>query len=171
MKKYGERHFGGAFDIDPEEFWTREDLNEMSSEIEDKSDFVIRNIYLDEDESVILTYGSKYDNDTDYRLNQKIIMDYEKSDSIEEMKEYYSEAILKAISEEFLEYNKDLLEIIIDNFTFETGKEFGEAMDEIDTLVKKYPCLAIEINSKNKNYHDFIESVSERENTDDKERD
>lgn len=102
MKPYGERHYGGAFDIDPEEYWTREDLNELQAAIEDRTGISIREIYLREDESLDIVFDDG--NDNELSLKAHIVLDPDKAGTCEEMLKVYEPLVSKAIQEELQEW-------------------------------------------------------------------
>lgn len=110
-------YYGGAFDIDPYEFWTREDLNELQSAIDDLShgDFVITEIYLEDDKIFDISYMDHLDND--YHLEEDIKIDRRKCSTTAELCEKYAPIIVAAIEKELDRYRDGYF--MEDNFDLE----------------------------------------------------
>lgn len=102
MKPYGERHYGGAFDIDPEEYWTRDDLNELQAAIEEKTGLEIKEIYVRKDESLDIVFDDG--NENELSLKAHIVLDPDKAGTCEEMVRKYAPIVSKAMQEELQEW-------------------------------------------------------------------
>ncbi len=99
-----ERDYGGAFDIDPASYWTRDDLNELWEEIdtlaEDKGyPFRITELYLKEDRFFDLSYRLETD-DRVYALEEEIAIDRRKVRTGMELMQVYAPILLEAIASE-----------------------------------------------------------------------
>ncbi len=110
MKK---KDYGGAFDIDPEMYWTRDDLNELQQAVEEyvqkdkpREYFKIKELYLDVDNRVDLTYLDIHDNE--YQLWANIVLNPNKAGTTTKMVEKYAPEIHKAITEELLSIQNEL---------------------------------------------------------------
>lgn len=110
-------YYGGAFDIDPYSFWTRDDLNELQSAIEDLNpDFMISELYLKDDSIFDIVYRDNNDNLWD--LNTEIKIDRRKAYTTQKLCEVYAPIIKDAIDNELeknyedmgLNYKEDLEE-------------------------------------------------------------
>lgn len=83
-------YYGGAFDIDPYLYWTREDLNELQSEIETLTDneFSITSIYLEDDKIFDIDYTNN--GDDVYHLEEEIVIDKRKVQTAKELCQVYA---------------------------------------------------------------------------------
>lgn len=108
MKKH---NYGGVYDIDPNSFWTRDDVNDLAYAIEENlqaqaNSLVIRidENYIDHDNVVEIVFTHQ---DTAYTVKQQI--DMRKITSPNDLKEKYApiikERILQVINEEGAQYD------------------------------------------------------------------
>jgi len=101
-----EKDYGGAFDIDPHSFWTRDDIDELVSAIEDTlqlgadkslTPLIINESYISNDNIVEICFTHQ---DTSYTVKQKI--DMRKIQSPNDLNKKYvsviAEQILQVIS-------------------------------------------------------------------------
>lgn len=118
MKK---RDYGGVFDVDPEQYWTREDLDEVTSDVEDicgKKDLelYITGMYIKRDER---TDADVFDIDYHYVVNEEhyysslfknIKIDRRRAKTGSELAKVYAPEIADAIiSETSFARNNDIL--------------------------------------------------------------
>lgn len=106
----GRKDYGGAFDIDPYCFWTKEDLDELQSAIEDLggNDFTITAMYLNDDKHFDIEYTDKWENE--WHLEETISIDRRKASTTKELCEKYAPVIKDAIENE-IRYNKEVFEL------------------------------------------------------------
>lgn len=99
--------YGGAFDIDPQEYWTRDDLNELVQAIEEKEpEFSIREIYLAENDTFDVEFLDK--NGNEYQLQEQIRIDRRKADTPQKLCEVYAPILTDAIQKEIDEVEAEL---------------------------------------------------------------
>lgn len=102
------RDFGGAFDIDPQAYWTREDVDEVASAIEDT--FKEKGMKVSIISSYI-NYDEKADKDVfdiEYRLEEhyygsllrRIIIDFRRAKTTEQLVKVYVPEIVEVLIEE-----------------------------------------------------------------------
>ena len=101
------RDFGGAFDIDPHEYWTREDLDELMATVSDMNpEFKITGMYLKDHKDILdIDYRDKYDNE--YHFNEEVILDYKKHPTCSDMCKYYAPVVFDLINAELKEHLAD----------------------------------------------------------------
>lgn len=89
--------YGGAFDIDPYSFWTRDDLDELESDIEDNPsikkllDFSIKESYIEDN---VIELGVSY-NESYFTVTEKI--DMRKIKAPQDLIKVYSPILVKNI--------------------------------------------------------------------------
>lgn len=99
--------YGGAFDIDPYAYWTRDDLNELQSAIEDLNPtFIIQEMYLKNDSIFDITYRDTNDNIWD--LSTEIKIDKRKADTPQKLCKVYAPIIKEAIDNELSKNYEDM---------------------------------------------------------------
>lgn len=101
------RNYGGAFDIDPEEYWTRDDLNELRAAIEELNpDFAITSLYLKDNDVIDLTYEDSERNE--WSLEQEIRIDHRKAGTTRKLCDVYAQVIVDAIDEELSKHQEEM---------------------------------------------------------------
>ena len=103
--------YGGAYDINPEEYWTKDDLMELKAAVEEiwdkkKEKISIEEIYLREDNSLDIVYTDKHENE--WQLQAHIILDPEKAGTCKAMCKMYAKTVADTISSELKTFEAEL---------------------------------------------------------------
>ena len=98
--------YGGAFDIDPYSYWTREDLDELMGAIEDLNpDFVIKQMYLKDDKYFEIDFADRTGDFSFFIDNIKL--DKRKADTPQMLCKVYAPIIKEHCEEIIKEYIKE----------------------------------------------------------------
>lgn len=101
------RNYGGAYDINPEEYWTRDDLNELRAAIEESNpDFTITSLFLKDNDVIDMTYEDTEGNE--WTLEQEIRIDKRKAGTTRELCDVYARVILDAVDEELGKHQEEM---------------------------------------------------------------
>lgn len=101
------RDFGGAYDIDPAQYWTKDDLMELKDAIEEiNPDLPITEIYLREDDSLDITYEDRHGNE--WHLEKHIIIDHEKAGTCRAMCKMYAPIAADTMAKELKAFEAEL---------------------------------------------------------------
>lgn len=100
-------NYGGAYDINPYDYWSRDDLISLKEAIEDtKPEFKITAIYLKEGDSFDIEYTDKYNNE--WSLESDIKIDLRRADTPAALKKVYAPIIIDTINSEIEEHYKGM---------------------------------------------------------------
>ena len=111
MKKYIKSNYGGAFDIDPEMFWTKDDLVELGEEVElilkDRNYNVdCQECYAEPDNSVELVF---YDRDLEIEVTSIINIDMRRIQSPSDLVKKYAQKFADDIEAQLDEAAEDII--------------------------------------------------------------
>ena len=117
-----EHDYGGAFDIDPKEYYSKDDLMELKAAIEEKLNgrmqgtYEIAEIYLGENETLDITYTDS--NKDEWHLCEEIQLDPKLAGTAKELCEVYANKVARTIINEHRAFVKELDD--------ERDREWGE---------------------------------------------
>lgn len=104
------RDYGGAFDIDPEQYYTRDDLNlvmEETDELLEDKNVSLTAVYIKVVKGRdVFDIGFRYDTDCYDHLSDDIVIDRRKAWTGERLAEVYAPIIAGKIKEQIKEYEE-----------------------------------------------------------------
>ena len=101
------KNYGGAYDIDPEMYFSKDDITELMSAIEEmKPDFKITAMFLDETNKFYIEYEDKHENS--FTLMSNIQVDLRKAKTTKELCEKYAPVICETIQKEIDDIEREL---------------------------------------------------------------
>ncbi len=104
MKK---KNYGGAYDIDPEMYFSKDDIDELLNAVNDlKHDFKVNAIFIDSANKFFIEYEDKHGNN--YDLMSNVQVDLRKAKTCKELCERYAPIICNTIQSELDSIEKEL---------------------------------------------------------------
>ena len=96
--------YGGAYDIDPHMYWTKDDLMSLKEAVEERSLVQIGFIEMDLKNRIYISYSEPEIGEM--TLQEEIRVDLRKAGTTKELCEVYAPVIANAIQKEIDEYKK-----------------------------------------------------------------
>ena len=107
-----EHDYGGAYDIDPKEYYSKDDLMELKAAIEEKLNgrmqgtYEITEIYLGENETLDIIYTDSHDDE--WRMQEEIQLNPKLAGTARALCEVYADKVARTIINEHRAFVKEL---------------------------------------------------------------
>lgn len=105
-------NYGGAFDIDPEMYWTRDDLNELMGEINEKLEnegIEITAMYLDHDNIFDIEFRDSDENE--YSLPKTVVADPMKIETPQNLIKTFTPILSEMMIKQVREFQEQIAEM------------------------------------------------------------
>lgn len=102
-----EKDYGGAYDIDPKMYWSKDDALALVDAVNEISkDIKVTSLYIAKSNIIEMEYTDKHDNE--YELQEAIKIDLRKAGTCKELCDKYAPVLCKAAEKELHEIEAEL---------------------------------------------------------------
>lgn len=101
------KDYGGAYDIDPEMYWTKDDVLALMDAINELSeDITVTSLYITRSNIIEMEYTDSHENE--YELQEVIKIDLRKAGTCKELCDKYASVLCNAAEKELHEIEAEL---------------------------------------------------------------